>query len=196
MSAFFRNIIYIYIYMLHFVKNEEKYFISYEDSKWEFTLNTKNEEANLFYEKLKEKNRIEINFSYKYFKKEKAIFRFYDNNFSLNILNANDYPEPYNIIADNEELGISIKDYNSEYTYSILGKIIGTPETLSEFSSLVSGLADLGSITLVFEIKEDQEEPLVPEIKEDQKEPNNIYLVLFIMFIIFLINCMFINFLA
>ena len=40
--------------MLHFVKNEEKYFISNEDSKWEFTLNT-NEKAKLFYEILKEK---------------------------------------------------------------------------------------------------------------------------------------------
>ena len=60
MSVFFRNIIYIYIYIyiIHFVKNEEKYFISYEDSKWEFTFNTKNKDAKLFYEKLKEKKEL------------------------------------------------------------------------------------------------------------------------------------------
>jgi len=180
MSAFFRNIIYIYIfiYMLHFVKNEEKYFISYEDSKWEFTLNTKNEDSKLFYEKLKEK-RIELVF---YFRANaKSIFREYNDNFSLGIeFNDNNYgyPEPLNIFADYEELGIAgiaIEDADIRYKYSILGKIIGTPESLSDFSSLVSGLADEESITLVF------------EIKEVQKESNNIDLILLIMFIIIII---------
>jgi len=183
--------------MLHFVKNEEKYFISNEDSKWEFTLNT-NEDAKLFYEILKEKKRIEIAFYYN--SNEYSIFHRYDDNLRLDITSSNyEEPFPLYIMADYENIMIAGNDVRdgAMNLYIKLGEIIGTSVSLpvSDFSSLISNLGG-DTISLVLEIKEDQKEPLVPEIKEDQKEPNNIYLVLFIMFIIFLINCMFINFLA
>ena len=108
--------------MLHFVKNEEKYFISYGESKWEFTLNTQKEGAKLFYEKLKEKKRIELNFSYVWYD-SKALFIRYNDNFSLDIENNKnnyEYPEPYTIFADHEELGIAINVTNLQIKYSIL----------------------------------------------------------------------------
>ena len=164
--------------MFHFIKNEEKLTISYGDSKWDFTLNTTNEYGKLFYDKLKEKKIIELKFQVYY---SKFIASPYDDNFrlikGLTLFKGSIPLGPYNIFAGDTSLGalgITFADYELEHIV-IIGKIIGTSESLSNFSSLMSGLR---SLTLVF------------TLEENQKESNlnyNIDLILLIMFIIIII---------
>jgi len=173
--------IYIFIYMLHFIKNEEILTVNYENEKWRFTLE-ENEYAQSFYNRFKE-NKLEYNFEY-----------------SSGILKYSDYPEsgpsvylegiaPYSIILNNnKELTISATERNENC--AILGKIIDT-ETISYLISkyLVSG----DYITLTFEREVTQKESSHESSQESSQESKYyidlLILVIFIIVSLLLILC-------
>ena len=146
--------------MLHFVKNEDevKITIAYGDSKWEASLDTTNEAGKNFYELLKEKKTIELTFNYNKdgfpMIETKHGFKLIDDDTEIPVLTNF---KSYHIIADNANLGIFYNNFDSSIAIAAfeIGKLIGTPESLSNLASLPT---EESPFKFVFSLDENQKE--------------------------------------
>jgi len=148
------NIYILYIFLLYFVVNKERFFLKYIngdfEEKYEFTLNFQTIAGKDFYNKLKVNKTIELTFG-EYYTAFGARLKLMKN---TSIENRNGPPyELGELLAEGDYLYVEKSEDTTPYYYELVGNII----QLEEFNKTLGSKTFSNDLTFQFLLEEEDE---------------------------------------